>query len=57
MRSKQSNKDTAEKLRPIEKALLKEALHIYDAAKETLVEAGEQFEDLVVEARKEMKKG
>ena len=43
-------------LRPIAKSLIKEALRVYGAAEEALTEAGEQFEDLVSEARAEMKK-
>ena len=47
----------AETLRPIAKGLIKQALNVYDAAKQSLTKAGERFEDLVAEARKEMKKG
>ena len=46
----------AAQLRPIAKGLIKEALRVYNAAEETLTEAGEQFEDLVSETRAEMKK-
>jgi len=35
---------------------MKEALRVYGAAEKALTEAGEQFEDLVSEARAEMKK-
>ena len=46
----------AAKLRPTVKILIKEALCVHGAAQEALTEAGEQFEDLVSEARAEMKK-
>ena len=46
----------AVQLRPIAKNLIKEALRVYGAAEEALTEAGEQFADLVSEARAEMKK-
>jgi hypothetical protein len=46
----------AAQLRPIAKSLIKEALRVYGDAEEALTEAGEQFEDLVSEARGEMKK-
>jgi len=46
----------AAQLRPIAKSLIKEALRVYGAAEEALTDAGEQFEDLVPEARAEMKK-
>jgi len=48
--------DITAQLRPIAKSLIKEALRVYGAAEEALSEAGEQFEDLVSEARAEMKK-
>jgi hypothetical protein len=35
---------------------MKEALRVYGAAEEALTEAGEQFGDLVAEARAEIKK-
>ncbi len=41
----------AAQLRPTAKILIKEALRVYGAAEEALTEAGEQFEDLVSEAR------
>ena len=41
-------------LRPLAKALVKGGLTIYDAAKEGVAEAGEQFNDLVAETRAEM---
>ena len=41
-------------LRPLAKALVKGGLAIYDAAKEGVAEAGEQFNDLVAETRAEM---
>jgi hypothetical protein len=43
-------------LRPTAKSLIKEALRVYGAAEEALTEAGEQFGDLVSEARAEMNK-
>ncbi len=46
----------AAQLRPIAKNLIKEALRVYDAAEDALTEAGEQFADLVSEARAEMNK-
>ena len=46
----------AAQLRPTAKSLIKEALRVYGAAEEALTEAGEQFADLVSEARAEMKK-
>ena len=46
----------AAQLRPSVINLIKEALRVYGAAEEALTEAGEQFEDLVSEARAEMKK-
>ena len=56
-RAKQRGNEIAAGLRPIAKALIKEALRLYDAAKETLDAAGEKFEDVVAEARAEMKQG
>jgi len=57
-RAKQRRNDLgiAAQLRPIAKSLIKEALRVYAAAEEALTDAGEQFEDLVSEARAEMKK-
>ncbi len=57
-RAKQHRHDfgIAAQLRPVAKNLIKEALRVYDAAEEAVTEAGEQFEDLVSEARAEMKK-
>lgn len=52
---KRSAKNTASDLRPVAKSIVKQALRAYDAAKEAFAEAGEQFEDLVNEARAEMK--
>jgi len=46
----------AAQLRPTAKSLMKEALRVYGATEKALTEAGEQFEDLVSEARAEMKK-
>jgi len=55
-RAQKSRNDIAAQLRPIAKSLIKEALRVYDTVEEVLAEAGEQFEDLVSEARAEMKK-
>jgi argininosuccinate lyase len=55
-RAKQSRNDIATQLRPIAKNLIKEALRVYNTVEGALTEAGEQFEDLVTEARAEMKK-
>jgi hypothetical protein len=46
----------AAQLRPPAKGLIAEALRVYGAAEEALTEAGEQFDDLVSEARAEMNK-
>ena len=46
----------AAQLRPTAKSLIKGAVRIYGAAEEALTEAGELFEDLVSDARAEMKK-
>jgi vacuolar-type H+-ATPase subunit C/Vma6 len=46
----------AAQLRPTAKSLIKEALRVYGAAEDALTEAGEQFGDLVSEARAEMTK-
>ena len=46
----------AAQLRPTAQSLMKEALRVYGAAEEALTEAGEQFGDLVAEARAEIKK-
>jgi len=46
-RPKQRTSDLAAKLRPITRTLIEEALQMYDAAKNTVAAAGEQFEDLV----------
>jgi hypothetical protein len=54
-RYKKRPMDRAAELRPIAKNIIKQALRVYDAAKDAFVEAGEQFEDLVNEARAEMK--
>ena len=55
--AKQKKRPTpgAANFRPVAKALVKEALRVYDATKEALNKAGEQLEDLATEARKEMK--
>lgn len=45
----------AAQLRPTAQILMKEVLRVYGAAEEALTEAGEQFGDLVSEARAEMK--
>lgn len=55
-RKKKQPTAIAAELRPMAKALIKEALRMYDTTKEALSEAGERFEDLVNEARGEMKK-
>jgi hypothetical protein len=41
-------------LRPLAKAVIKGGVLVYDAAKEAVAEAGEQFNDLVAEARTEL---
>ena len=41
-------------LRPLAKALVKGGVVVYDAVKESVAEAGEQFNDLVAEARAEI---
>ncbi|HKT34671.1 MAG TPA: DUF5132 domain-containing protein [Nitrospira sp.] len=41
-------------LRPLAKTLVKGGVTLYDAAKEGVAEAGEQFNDLVAETRAEM---
>lgn len=41
-------------LRPLAKSLVKGGVTLYDAAKEGIAEAGEQFNDLVAESRAEM---
>lgn len=46
----------AAQLRPTAKSLIKEAFRVYGAAEEALTAAGEQFGDLVSEARAEMKR-
>lgn len=48
-RPKQRTSDLAAKLRPIARTLIEEALQMYDAAKNTVAAAGEQFEDLVAQ--------
>jgi Protein of unknown function (DUF5132) len=45
----------AAQLRPTAKSLIKEAFRVYGAAEKALTEVGEQFGDLVSEARAEMK--
>lgn len=55
-RAKTSPHEIAAHLRPIAINLLKEALRVYDTVEEALAEAGEEFEDLVTEARAEVKK-
>ena len=55
-RAKESRNEIAEELRPIAINLIKEALRVYDTVEGALTEAGEQFEDLVTEARAEVKK-
>ena len=50
-----NDRGLAAQLRPTAKILIKEALRVYGAAEEALTDAGEQFEDLVSEARAEMK--
>jgi len=54
--AKESRNEIATELRPIAINLIKEALRVYDTVEGALTEAGEQFEDLVSEARAEMKK-
>jgi hypothetical protein len=41
-------------LRPLTKAVVKGGVMLYDAVKETVAEVGEQFNDLVAEARAEI---
>ena len=55
-RTKQSPNEIAARLRPVAINLIKEALRVYDTVEGALTEAGEQFEDLVTEARAEVKK-
>ena len=55
-RAKQSRNEIAAQLRPIAINLIKEALRVYDTVEGALTEAGEQFEDLVTEARAAIKK-
>ena len=55
-RAKKSRNEIAAELRPIAINLIKEALRVYDTVEGALTEAGEQFEDLVTEARAEVKK-
>jgi hypothetical protein len=55
-RAKKHRNEIAAELRPIAINLIKEALRVYDAVEGALTEAGEQFEDLVTEARAEVKK-
>jgi len=57
-RAKQHRNDLgiAAQLRPTAKRFIQEAFRVYGAAEEALTEVGEQFEDLVSEARAEMKK-
>jgi len=56
-RAKINRNEIAGELRPIAINLIKEALRVYDTVEGVLTEAGEQFEDLVTEARAEVKKG
>ena len=51
-----NDRGLAAQLRPTAKILIKEAFRVYGAAEEALMEAGEQFEGLVSEARAEMNK-
>jgi hypothetical protein len=44
----------ASSLRPVAKILVKGGVMVYDAVKESVAEAGEQFTDLVAEARAEI---
>jgi hypothetical protein len=44
----------ATSLRPLAKALIKGGVNLYDSVKETVAEAGEQFNDLVAEVRSEI---
>ena len=55
-RAKKSRNEIEAQLRPIAINLIKEALRVYDTVEGALTEAGEQFEDLVTEARAEVKK-
>jgi Protein of unknown function (DUF5132) len=57
-RAKKHRNDTGlvTQLRSSAKSLIKESFRVYSAAEEALTEAGEQFGDLVSEARAEMKK-
>jgi hypothetical protein len=41
-------------LRPLAKAVIKGGVTLYDSVKETVAEAGEQFNDLVAEVRSEI---
>jgi hypothetical protein len=41
-------------LRPLAKAVVKGGVMVYDSLKESVAEAGEQFNDLVAEARSEL---
>ena len=54
-RPKKHSNDLVAGLRPIAKALVKKTLHAYDVTKEVVTEAGEQLEELIGEARAEMK--
>jgi hypothetical protein len=56
-RTKESRNEIVGELRPIAINLIKEALRVYHTVERTLTEAGEEFEDLVTEARAEVKKG
>ena len=48
-RPKQRTSDLAAKLRPIARTFIEEVLEMYDAAKNTVAAAEEQFEDLVAQ--------
>jgi hypothetical protein len=54
---KRSSNNAPADLRPVAKNIVKQALRVYDAAKGAIAGAGEQFEDLIKEARAEMKDG
>ena len=54
-RQKKRSNDLVAGLRPIAKALVKKTLRVYDVTKEVVTEAGGQLEELIGEARAEMK--
>jgi len=54
-RQKKRSNDLVAGFRPIAKALVKKTLRVYDVTKEVVTEAGGQLEELIGEARAEMK--